>query len=151
MKATVSIVVPVYNAQEHLEETISSLLAQTYRELEIVLVNDGSTDKSPEICKAFAEKDSRIKVIDKQNGGLISARKTGIDNAAGDYVMFSDADDWLPVDAAETLVNAIEKEAADIAVLTERIVSGSAFCCSRARTTPMVRVVNGEEALTASR
>ncbi|MCR4614826.1 MAG: glycosyltransferase [Clostridiales bacterium] len=122
MSATVSIVVPVYNAQEHLEETVSSLLAQTYRELEIILVNDGSTDKSPEICKSFAEKDSRVKVIDRQNGGLIAARRTGIENFSGDYVMFSDADDWLPEDAAETLVNAIEKEAADIAVARLKFV-----------------------------
>ena len=116
MNPTVSIIVPIYNAQAHLEETVNSLLAQTYRELEIVLVNDGSTDKSPEICRSFAEKDSRVKVINKQNGGSVAARRTGRENSTGEYVMFADADDWYSGDAVQVLMTAIEKEGADIAI-----------------------------------
>ena len=91
----VSIVVPVYNAEKYLDKCITSLLNQTYREIEIILVNDGSSDSSLDICKAYSQKDIRITVINKENGGASSARNAGIKVAKGEYVMFADADDFV--------------------------------------------------------
>lgn len=101
--ALVSIVVPVYRGEYWLPKCIKSLLAQTYKNLEIVLVDDGSPDKSGDICDKFAKEDSRIKVIHKENGGVSSARNAGINAATGDYICFVDSDDWLTRDAVETL------------------------------------------------
>ncbi|MBR3685869.1 MAG: glycosyltransferase family 2 protein [Clostridia bacterium] len=101
--ALVSIIVPVYRVEYWLPKCIKSLLAQTYKNIEIILVDDGSPDKSGTICDKFAKKDSRIKVIHKENGGVSSARNAGIDAAEGEYICFVDSDDWLSEDAIETL------------------------------------------------
>lgn len=102
--AKISIIIPVYNAALFLEKCVSSVLNQTVRDLEVILVNDGSKDNSLEICNQFAEKDKRVKVIDKPNGGVSDARNLGIDNATGDYLMFVDSDDWLSEDAFEAFM-----------------------------------------------
>lgn len=94
----VSIVVPVYNVERQLARCINSLRTQTIEKVEIILVNDGSTDKSLEICRYFAELDRRIKVIDKPNGGVSSARNKGIELAQGEYIGFVDPDDWIEPD-----------------------------------------------------
>ncbi len=94
MELLISIVVPVYNVEKYLSQCVESILNQTYKNLEIILVDDGSTDKSSIICDDFKLKDNRIKVIHKKNGGLSSARNMGIDVATGDYVMFIDSDDY---------------------------------------------------------
>lgn len=98
MDDLISIVVPVYNAEKTLDRCVCSLLAQTYENLEILLVNDGSKDGSLALCRAYAEKDSRIRVIDKENGGVSSARNAGLDAATGRLVMFCDSDDWAEPD-----------------------------------------------------
>ena len=90
MEKAVSIIVPVYNAEKTLERCVRSLMAQTLRSIEIIRVNDGSPDRSPEICRQLASEDGRIRVIDKPNGGVSSARNAGLDAARGEYVMFCD-------------------------------------------------------------
>lgn len=99
----VSIVVPVYNVEKELEQCLDSLLSQTYRRLEIILVDDGSTDASGKICDACAEKDPRVQVIHKTNGGVSSARNVGMTKISGDYLLFVDADDWLKPQMVEIL------------------------------------------------
>ena len=100
----ISIVVPVYNAAQTLEKCVSSLTSQSYRNIEILLVNNGSTDCSLEVCKDLATKDSRVKVIDHFEKGVSTARNRGIDESAGDYVMFVDADDWIDSDVCDFFV-----------------------------------------------
>lgn len=91
----VSVIVPIYNAEKYLVECVESILAQTYEDIEVILVDDGSEDESSSICDAFADKDNRVVVHHKMNGGLVRARKTGIALAHGEYVCFVDADDWI--------------------------------------------------------
>lgn len=93
-----SIVVPIYNVQEYIEKCIESVLSQTYKEIELILVDDGSPDNSPNICDRYAQMDSRVKVIHKENGGLVSARQAGAMIATGDYIACLDGDDWLSTD-----------------------------------------------------
>lgn len=112
----VSIIVPIYNPGKKLNKCIKSILNQTYKDFELILVNDGSTDDSLNICKKYAYKDSRIIIINQNNQGAVKARKAGINNALGKYITFVDADDWLPEDALQILINDIEKNNADIVV-----------------------------------
>lgn len=91
----VSVIVPIYNIEEFVGNCIESITAQTYRDLEIILVDDGSTDKSGVICDKYARTDNRIKVIHKENGGLVSARKAGLRVAKGEYISYVDGDDWI--------------------------------------------------------
>jgi len=112
----VSIVILIYNVEYFLSKCISSAINQTYKNLEIILVNDGSTDNSAEICDRFRIEDSRIKIINKSNGGLASARKTGVLNASGDFLVFLDGDDYLDLDAIEILIHAYTKSKADIII-----------------------------------
>ena len=114
MSAKVTIVVPVYNTKNYLEECVHSLTGQTYREIEILLVDDGSTDGSSILCDALANSDERIRVIHKENGGAATARNLGIDEAKGEYVMFLDSDDWLDTDAVEALVQYADKNETDV-------------------------------------
>lgn len=104
----ISILVPVYNVEQYLPRCIESVLVQDFQDWEMILVDDGSPDKSPQICDEFAEKDNRIKVIHKSNGGLPSARQVGYLNATGEYLMFLDSDDWLLPNAICILINAIQ-------------------------------------------
>lgn len=91
----ISVIVPVYRVEDHLNRCVSSVLAQTFVDFELILVDDGSPDKCPEMCDAWAEKDNRIKVIHKENGGLSDARNAGLDIAEGEYISFLDSDDYL--------------------------------------------------------
>ena len=100
----VSVIVPVYNVEEYLGRCVDAILAQSYRNLEIILVDDGAKDSSGRICDEYAEKDPRVRVIHKKNGGLSSARNAGIDIARGDYLEFVDSDDWIEPDAVESLL-----------------------------------------------
>lgn len=112
----ISVVVPMYNVEDYLESCVSSLTNQTYKNLEIILVDDGSPDNSGKIADELARKDSRIKVIHKQNGGLSDARNAGMAVATGDYMMFADSDDLLTETACEKLVSELEKEEADYVI-----------------------------------
>ena len=115
----ISIVIPVYNVSKYLSKCIDSIINQKYKNLEIILVDDGSTDDSGNICEEYAKKDNRIKVIHKENGGLSDARNVGIDNATGEYIGFVDSDDWISEDMYFILYNNMKKEDADIS------------CCNR--------------------
>jgi len=112
----ITVIVPVYNVESYLRKCLDSIIAQTYKNIEIVVVNDGSTDASAEICKEFVEIDHRIIYIEQENSGLSAARNTGLENMSGDYVTFVDSDDWIELDYVETLYKKITQYQADIAV-----------------------------------
>ena len=104
---TISIIVPVYNVEAYLEKCVESLIHQTYRSLQIILVNDGSTDNSLTIAEQLAAKDSRIELYSQPNQGLSAARNTGMQYAIGEYISFIDSDDYIALDFYESLINAI--------------------------------------------
>lgn len=118
MGCKVSIVVPVYNAEKYLDQCVTSIMGQTYRHLEIILVNDGSTDHSLEICRKYAETDERITVVEQINQGVVKARKTGVEAATGDFIGWADADDWMESGYIEGLVRLQEESNADIVTAT---------------------------------
>ncbi len=104
----ITIIVPIYNVQkDYLNTCISSLLQQTLEDIEIILVDDGSNNETKNICDEYGEKDNRIKVIHKENGGVSSARNVGIKNANSNYIMFVDADDWIEKDCCKKVYDAI--------------------------------------------
>ncbi len=105
----ISIIIPVYNDKEYLRECIESVLRQTYRCLEVVIVDDGSTDGSGEICDEYAKNDERVTVFHKDNGGPASSRECGLKASSGDYIMFVDGDDWLSPETAEVCMQAVRK------------------------------------------
>jgi glycosyltransferase involved in cell wall biosynthesis len=100
----VSIIVPVYNAEKYLQECVESVLGQTLSDIELILVDDGSTDSSPTLCDQYAAQDRRVKVIHKPNGRAASARNAGLRVASGEYVAFVDADDWISPDMYEKML-----------------------------------------------
>ena len=106
MKTTpyISIIIPVFNAEKYIEECINSILNQTYSKIEIIIINDGSTDNSEKICLELSKKDQRIKYIYQNNAGVTVARKTGVENATGEWISFVDADDILSPYAIQTLI-----------------------------------------------
>lgn len=110
MKKLITIIVPIYNCQNCINRGIDSLINQTYRDIEIILIDDGSTDQSGKICDEYSKKDARIRVIHKKNGGVSSARNLGLDIANGNYILFMDSDDYLDETAVEDLVNMIKKD-----------------------------------------
>ncbi|HHA9656818.1 TPA: glycosyltransferase [Streptococcus pneumoniae] len=116
MDDKITVIVPVYNVENYLRKCLDSIITQTYKNIEIVVVNDGSTDASGEICKEFAEMDHRITYIEQENAGLSAARDTGLNNMSGNYVTFVDSDDWIELDYVETLYKKITEYQADIAV-----------------------------------
>lgn len=110
----VSIIVPVYNVAIYLEQCIESVVSQTLKDIEIILINDGSTDQSEEICNRYADKDDRIRLITQDNQGLAAARQSGLDVAQGEYIGFVDSDDWLETDMYEKMYKAAHDCNADI-------------------------------------
>ena len=112
----ISIIVPIYKVEQYLKRCVDSLINQTYRNLEIILVDDGSPDRCGEICDEYAKNDSRVKAIHKPNGGLSDARNKGLDVATGDYVMFVDSDDWLDLVTCEAIIKVATKYDAGLVV-----------------------------------
>ena len=110
----ISVIIPVYKVEKYINRCIDSVINQTYKNLEIILVDDGSPDNCPKICDDYAKKDERIKVIHKENGGLSDARNKGIQQATGKYIGFVDSDDYIDIKMYETLKNTLEKNDADI-------------------------------------
>lgn len=121
-KPVVSIVIPVYNVESYLEECVESARNQTLKNIEIILVDDGSTDASGKMCDMYAEKDTRIKVIHKKNGGLSEARNTGAEDACGNYIYFLDSDDWIEPYAMESLYSYAEKDKLELVLFDARVV-----------------------------
>lgn len=115
-KEKISVVVPVYNVEKYLHKCVDSIIDQTYKNLEIILVDDGATDMSGKICDEYLEKDSRIKVIHKINGGLSDARNTGMGQAQGKYIIFIDSDDYIDENMLMTLYTNLTESKADMAV-----------------------------------
>ena len=116
MNPYLSIIVPVYKVEKYLHQCIDSILAQTFKDFELILVDDGSPDDCPKICDDYAKKDFRIKVIHKENEGLIKARKVGLEAASGQYIGFVDSDDWIEKNMYELLCEATRKYEVDIAL-----------------------------------
>lgn len=114
MAVTLSIIVPVYNVHKYLENCINSILAQTFTDFELIIVDDGSTDGSSEICDTFPMRDSRVRVIHKENGGVVSARKAGLRVATGIYAGYVDGDDWIERDMYEKMVHFMQKYDCDL-------------------------------------
>ena len=118
----ISIIVPVYNVEQYLEKCVDSIINQTYKNLEIILVDDGATDSSSKLCDKLAKIDNRIKVYHKENGGLSDARNYGVERATGDYIGFVDSDDYIDAEMYEKLYEAIKKENVDVAECNLKII-----------------------------
>ena len=118
----VSIILPVYNAQNHLARCVGSICAQTYQNIEIIILNDGSKDQSLPVCEEFRQKDSRILLVDKANSGVSDTRNLGLKLASGKYVEFVDSDDYLDPDFTERLVTAAEENEADFVIAPYKMV-----------------------------
>lgn len=110
----ITIIVPIYKVEKYIRQCVDSIIAQTYKDIEIILVDDGSPDNCPGICDEYAKKDSRVKVVHKANGGLMSARQAGLKASTGDYVGFVDGDDWIEPDMYKLFAQSIEKYHADM-------------------------------------
>ncbi len=106
----ISVIIPVYNVEKYLRRCVESVMLQTYKDIEILLIDDGSTDRSGRICDELAHKDIRIHVFHKENGGVSSARNLGIERACGEYICFVDSDDWIDIDYFESAMPILEKE-----------------------------------------
>ena len=120
----ISVIVPVYNTEEYIEKCINSITGQTYKNLEIIVVNDGSTDNSLNILKSLQSKDSRIRIINQENKGVSAARNTGLDNTTGEYIAFVDSDDYLEKNMYEKMLKYMGESGADL-------VSARAFIIER--------------------
>lgn len=112
----ISVIIPVYNAAGYLEKCLNSVTGQSYRELEILLVDDGSTDGSGSICDDYAKRDNRIRVVHQENAGVAAARNVGLDMATGDYIGWVDSDDWVEPEMFETMLEAMMSRDADIVI-----------------------------------
>lgn len=112
----ISVIVPVYNVEQYLSRCLDSIINQTYRNFEVILVDDGSPDKCPEICDYYALQDNRIKVIHKENGGLADARNEGIRASSGEFITFIDSDDFVSFRYLEVLLDGITRHNADIII-----------------------------------
>ncbi|EST12718.1 glycosyltransferase family 2 protein [Sporolactobacillus laevolacticus] len=144
MEPLISVIVAVYKAEQYLDQCIESIINQTYRDLEIILVDDGSPDRSSEICDSWAEQDPRIHVIHKENGGPSSALNAALDIAKGDYIAFVDCDDWIQRDTYELLMNNLRKEKADLSICSEFLVFGKSI--RREKKENVYLVMNSEQA-----
>ena len=117
MSNIISIIVPIYKVEKYLDRCINSILNQTFKDFELILVDDGSPDRCGDICEEYAKKDKRIKVIHKENGGLSDARNAGLDIAKGEYIGFVDSDDWIEIDMYEKLYYSCELNDSDISII----------------------------------
>lgn len=122
MEELVTIVVPVYKVEKYIDRCIKSILNQTYKNLEIILVDDGSPDNCGEICENYAQKDERIKVVHKENGGLSDARNAGISISNGKYISFIDSDDYIDPEYIELLYKTIKKDKSDMAISSHKVI-----------------------------
>lgn len=127
---TVSVIIPVFNLEGVLADTLKSVLKQTYKELQIILINDGSSDKSAEICSEYAARDGRILVINKENGGVSSARNAGLRAATGEFVMFVDGDDLLEADAVEVMLANINEFGSDMCICSSYFSNNKTNYCA---------------------
>lgn len=123
----ISVIVPIYSVEKYLDKCVSSITTQNYKNLEIILVDDGSPDKSPDICDAWAQKDARIKVIHKKNGGLSSARNAGLKVATGSFISFVDSDDYLEPDLYKSLIVAFDDCCVDMVGYGIKVIENNVY------------------------
>lgn len=142
MEELITIVVPVYKVEKYIDKCINSILKQTYKNLEIILVDDGSPDTCGEICDNYAKQDARIKVIHKENGGLSDARNAGIDIAKGKYISFIDSDDYIDSEYIELLYKTIIKDETDMAISAHKVIYDNGTILEKA---------TGEESILSSK
>ncbi len=116
MQPRITVAIPVYNMEETVEKAVRSVMEQTYRDFELVVVDDGSTDSTPAILDSLAAEDGRVRVIHQKNQGRAGARSTGVKNARGEYLAWLDADDWMEKEALEKLIGAIDATGAEVAL-----------------------------------
>lgn len=140
----ITVVIPVYNVEQYIEECIESVINQTYTNLEIILVDDGSTDNSGNICNKFEKIDKRIKVIHKANGGLSDARNIGLKVSTGEYIQFIDSDDYIEKDMIETLYKTINEYNADIAICNHYVLKNGKTSND---STGIITIYNNKEVL----
>lgn len=143
MADLVSIIVPVYNAEKTIQRCVESLINQSYIDIQVILVDDGSTDSSLALCKEITNKDSRFIVIEKQNGGVSSARNCGIENSKGKYLMFLDSDDWIDDNMIERYVSLIEDYGSDVVIGSLHGLSAQDYS-SFIKNVPVIGKLNGE-------
>ncbi|MBQ6907379.1 MAG: glycosyltransferase [Clostridia bacterium] len=147
MSKAVSIIVPVYNIEPYLPVCLESLISQTYSNIEIILINDGSTDRSGEICKQFAENCYKIKVFSKENSGVSAARNDGLDIASGEYILFVDGDDFIDADCVKKLVHIAEDNNADAVIFEYNVECGDKTYVHRVEGESYNTLVTGEKAI----
>lgn len=145
MEELVTIVVPVYKVEKYIDKCINSILNQTYKNLEIILVDDGSPDTCGEICDNYAKQDIRIKVIHKENGGLSDARNAGIDVATGRFISFIDSDDYIDSEYIELLYKSITKDKSDMAISSHKVIYENGTILEKA--TGEESILNSKEVL----
>ena len=121
-KPLISVIIPCYKVEDYIEKCVDSVLNQSYKKLEIILVDDGSPDKVPKLCDGYAKKDERVKVIHKKNGGLSSARNAGLEIATGDYISFIDSDDYINKEYYELMVKSVLDNKSDISIADINVV-----------------------------
>lgn len=136
LNSLVSVIVPIYKVEDYLDECVKSIVGQTYKNIEIILVDDGSPDHCPQKCDEWVKKDLRIRVVHKQNGGLSSARNAGLDVAKGEYIAFVDSDDFITLDYVEVMYNRICNDK------SVGIVSGMIYRYTNGQTTPFNQTWN---------
>ena len=143
----VSIIVPIYKVENYLDKCVKSIINQTYKNIEIILVDDGSPDACPQKCDEWAKKDNRIKVIHKRNGGLSDARNVGIDSAIGDFITFIDSDDYIEPTFIEYLLNLIKKYNADISICEYKYIKEDGSIFNHPKNNGKEIVYNSEKAI----
>lgn len=144
MENRISVIVPIHKVEQYLKRCIDSIINQTYTNLEIILVDDGSPDECPKICDEYAYIDERVKVIHKKNGGLSSARNTGLDIATGEFIVFIDSDDYIELNMIESMMNNMIKNNADLVVCNIRYVFNDREYIKYSKTD---RILNKDEAM----
>ena len=149
MEAKISVIIPIYKVEEYLDRCMESIVNQTYSNLEIIMVDDGSPDNCPKMCDEWAEKDERIIVVHKKNGGLSDARNAGMKVMTGDYVFFVDSDDWIHKDTIRILKQYEEKHNADIVECKAQVTSGEVDEDSLEAGSVETKVYNTAEAMAA--
>ena len=144
-KPLLSIIVPVYKVENYLQKCIDSILAQTFTDFELILVEDGSPDGCPALCDAAAAKDARIRVLHQKNGGLSAARNAGLDVARGEWIGFVDSDDYIAPEMYETLYKAVQNTGADLALCDYAAVDEAGIPVHRACTADLYRAGTAEK------
>ena len=139
----VSLIVPVYNARDYLDTCVDSLLHQTYADIQVILVDDGSTDGSADLCDVWADRDARVMAVHQTNGGVSTARNTGLDAATGEWLEFVDADDWLEKETVEELLGLVHDRHAQMAIFNYRSVPADAASISVRAQEPDYRIPSG--------